>query len=165
MELIPFLKKEDKIPLIHCVIISLPKKAQIKIIKYMFVEDKKLSQKKNDAIKEREEDIKLSILKQQKVYLLRLEDFLGETKLAVDNIKYVSRGAAAGGCCGIMGGMSVGGLYECIVGTAWCCSSVLLPQKIMWDIMSVSVPTCGCIGCMTGMCCVMTGYSKKIGCI
>jgi len=165
MELVPFLRKEDKIPLIHCVVISLPKKAQIKIIKYIFAEDKKLLQKKNDDIKKREENAILSIFKQQEMQFLRLVDSLEETRLRVDNVEYVSRGAAAGGCCGMMSGMFVGTVYECIFGTAWCCCNVLLPQKIMCDIMSVSVPTCCCIGCMTGVCCVMTGYSKKIGCI
>ena len=155
MELVPFLKKENKIPLLHYVITSLPKKAQDTTTKYMvrlFEHDKKKIIADLPAIGA-ETNSMLSMVK-------RYSDKIKEN---VDDCILPLRGAVGGGCYGTMSGLGVGSLYGFVDGCLWCWCDVMISSKVAWNIMYWGIPTCGCVGCVTGLCCVITGYSKKIG--
>jgi len=139
MEIIPFLKKEEnKVCLVRHVIKSLPLPKKVRNITISYLarllqEDKRESEK------------------------------IGQYSCKINcNEDYhkIARGAAAGTCagfgCGTMGISGYGLVDSCI----WCWSDIAI-TKLTCTMMVYGLLACGCVGCMTGSACVMTGCAEK----
>ena len=149
MEIVPFLVKEreSKIPLIHHVIKSLPQKKPQKLIATYLM---RLSQ-----------EVDLLDILQQKIHLTA--HYMGEYSGKIKTYKDIARGGAAGTCAGVVGGTVGLSSYGMVDSCMWCwCNATL--TKISCCMTLGGLLGCGCIGCVTGSCCVATGCAQKMGC-
>lgn len=79
-----------------------------------------------------------------------------------DDCSCIAKGAGFGGCGGFLSGANGMCAYDVLDGCMWLWCNVVTPKDVMCNIMMWGLPTCTSVGCLAGICCVMTGYSKKI---
>jgi hypothetical protein len=147
METVPFVAKESKIPLIHHVIKLLPKRKPQKLIATYLM---RLSQ-----------EVDLLDALQQKIHVAA--QYMGQHSQEIKTYKNIARGGAAGACAGVVGGITGLSGYGMVDGCMWCWCNANLAKitccMTLWGLLG-----CGCVGCVTGSCCVATGCAQKMEC-
>jgi hypothetical protein len=136
MDLVPFLKKEERKEHLMLYVITLfPKQARNITVSYL-----------------------AKLLKNDTKETTKMCHY--PCKINFNENRYeVAKGAAAGTCagfgCGTIGISTYGMIDSCI----WCWSNIAI-TKLTCNMMMCGLLTCGCAGCMTGSCCIMAGYIK-----
>lgn len=159
METVPFLAKESKIPLIHHVIKLLPEEKPQKLVATYIV---KLSQSdKKQKQKDKKQEVDLLDIVQQKIHLTA--QYMGQHSQEIKTYKNIARGGAAGACVGVVGEITGLSGYGMVDGCMWCWCNANLAKitccMTLWGLLG-----CGCVGCVTGSCCVATGCAQKMEC-
>lgn len=159
MELVLLLEKDhlekkrkqlcgEKVSALHYEVTSrLPKRAQDKIITYMqrlYEQDKRIV------------EIGIRVPFKQNGLMQR------KTPQHSNECGCILKGAGFGGGCGLLSGTNGMCAYALLDGCMWLWCDVITPAKILTNIMCWGLPTCTCVGCLAGACCVATGCSKRI---